>query len=92
MNMEGKYAELFAADPSPRGRFQERHELATLCFEAGRERMAHALQASLLLRYAPADVSEAFCATRLSGRWSGHYGAGPATSDARAIVERARIH
>ena len=38
------------------------------------EQMAVVLQASLLVRYAPSSVAEAFCATRLGSRWSGAYG------------------
>ena len=52
------------------------------------ERLALALQASLLARHAPASVAEAFRAARLGG---GHaYGTLPAAADATAIVERHR--
>ena len=53
------------------------------------ERMALALQASLLLRFAPGEIAETFCATRLAGRGAGHYGALRDTRHARAIIERA---
>jgi putative acyl-CoA dehydrogenase len=54
-------------------------ELAALC-----------LQASLLVRHAPHEVADAFCATRL-GREGGHaYGTLPAGVDCEAIVERHR--
>ena len=52
------------------------------------ERMAVALQASLLLQHAPAPVAEAFVATRVSGDGGLHYGTLPAGVDARAIIER----
>jgi putative acyl-CoA dehydrogenase len=47
-----------------------------------------ALQATLLLRDAPAAVAEAFCASRLGGR-GGVFGLLPAGTQTRAIVERA---
>jgi len=52
------------------------------------ERMAVALQASLLLRYAPPVVADAFCAGRL-GEGGRVYGTLPGGVDAPAIVERA---
>jgi putative acyl-CoA dehydrogenase len=52
------------------------------------ERMALALQASLLLRGAPAAVADAFCASRLDERSLLFGGLSPA-ADAAAIVERA---
>ena len=55
------------------------------------ETMAFALQASLLVRYAPAAVADAFCATRLDGDWGQAFGTMPAGLDTRAIVDRARI-
>jgi putative acyl-CoA dehydrogenase len=51
--------------------------------------LALALQASLLLRDAPASVAEAFCASRLAGEGWGVFGALPSGIDLRAIVERA---
>ncbi|GAU83846.1 acyl-CoA dehydrogenase family protein [Bosea sp. BIWAKO-01] len=53
------------------------------------ERLALALQASLLLRHAPHMVADAFIATRLEGRWSGHFGDLPASVDAAALAHRA---
>lgn len=38
--VRARLAELFGGDPTPRGRFQERLELATLCFEGGRDQVA----------------------------------------------------
>jgi putative acyl-CoA dehydrogenase len=53
------------------------------------EDLGVALQASLLLRHAPAAVADAFCASRLA-RDAGHaYGTLPEGSDLEAIVERA---
>jgi putative acyl-CoA dehydrogenase len=52
------------------------------------ERMAIALQASLLLRHAPAPVADAFVATRVAGDGGLHYGTLPAGADVGAIIER----
>ncbi|MFI5891556.1 acyl-CoA dehydrogenase family protein [Actinoplanes sp. NPDC051513] len=53
------------------------------------ERMAVLLQASLLVRHAPAEVSDAFLATRLAGDWGHTFGTLPAGVDTAAILERA---
>ena len=53
------------------------------------ERMALALQASLLVRGAPAFVADAFCASRLAPEGSFNYGALPRGVDVQAIIERA---
>jgi putative acyl-CoA dehydrogenase len=47
-----------------------------------------ALQASLLIRHAPAAIADAFCVSRLTDG-TGVFGALPATVDTRAIVSRA---
>ena len=52
------------------------------------ELMAIALQGALLVRYAPAAVSDAFCASRLGDRWAGAYGALPTAVDLDGIIER----
>jgi putative acyl-CoA dehydrogenase len=52
------------------------------------ERMALALQASLLVRHAPSAVADAFCATRLAGDGGLVYGTLPAGVDVGAIIER----
>ena len=52
-------------------------------------RMAACLQGSLLVRFAPAAVADAFCATRLGTDYGGTLGTLPAGTDLRAIVERA---
>ena len=53
------------------------------------EDLAVALQASLLVRHAPAPVADAFCATRLAGQGGRVYGTLPAGVAAGAIIERA---
>ena len=50
---------------------------------------ARALCGSLLVRFAPPAVADAFCASRLGTRFTGAYGDLPAGVDAAAIVERA---
>ena len=54
------------------------------------ERMALLLQGSLLVRYAPAEVADAFCASRLGGDWGSAFGTLPRGLDLEAMVERAR--
>ena len=54
-------------------------ELAALC-----------LQGSLLVRYAPPEVADAFCATRLGDAGGRAYGTLPRGTDCAAIVERHR--
>jgi putative acyl-CoA dehydrogenase len=54
------------------------------------ERLALCLQASLLLRHAPAEVADAFCATRLGNEGGRAYGTLPRAADVRSIVERHR--
>ncbi len=53
------------------------------------ERMALVLQGSLLLRFAPPEVADAFCASRLGGDWGHAFGTLPHTLDLGAVVERA---
>ncbi|MFL5820604.1 MAG: isovaleryl-CoA dehydrogenase [Solirubrobacteraceae bacterium] len=52
------------------------------------ERMALALQASLLVRHSPPAVADAFCASRLDGDRGHEYGTLPAGADLGAIVAR----
>ena len=54
------------------------------------ERMALALQGSLLVRYGDAAVAEAFCASRLDGDWGQAFGTLPAGTDFARIVDRHR--
>ncbi|MEU8520006.1 acyl-CoA dehydrogenase family protein [Streptomyces sp. NBC_01216] len=70
-------------------------ELADLHAIEGRarrlvERMALVLQGSLLVRWAPAEVADAFCAARLGGDGGAAFGTLPATLDLGSVVERAR--
>jgi putative acyl-CoA dehydrogenase len=52
------------------------------------ERMALAFQASLLVRFAPPAVADAFCASRLGGAGGGVFGTLPAGTDTTAILRR----
>ncbi|MEU6934253.1 acyl-CoA dehydrogenase family protein [Streptomyces sp. 2RAF24] len=54
------------------------------------ERMARVLQGALLVRWAPPEVADAFCASRLGGDWGASFGTLPHTLDLAAVVERAR--
>ncbi|MFP3987225.1 acyl-CoA dehydrogenase family protein [Streptomyces sp. E11-3] len=54
------------------------------------ERMALVLQGSLLVRFAPPEVADAFCASRLGGDWGSAFGTLPHTLDLASVVERAR--
>ncbi|MEU6291634.1 acyl-CoA dehydrogenase family protein [Streptomyces sp. NPDC046988] len=70
-------------------------ELADLADAEGRarrlvERLALVLQGSLLVRYAPPEVADAFCAARLGGDGGAAFGTLPPTLDLASVVERAR--
>jgi len=52
------------------------------------ERMALALQGSLLVRFGDPAVADAFCASRLEGDWGHAFGTLPAGADAARIVQR----
>jgi putative acyl-CoA dehydrogenase len=52
------------------------------------ERLALALQGSLLVRHAPPEVADAFCASRLAGDGGRAFGTLPAGTDLRVILER----
>ncbi|WLW51372.1 acyl-CoA dehydrogenase family protein [Streptomyces sp. YU58] len=54
------------------------------------ERLALVLQGSLLVRYAPPEVADAFCAARLGGDGGAAFGTLPASLDLASVVERAR--
>ena len=54
------------------------------------EKMALALQGSLLLRFSDPAVADAFCASRLGGDWGVAFGTLPAGLRLDAVVERAR--
>ncbi|MER5206310.1 acyl-CoA dehydrogenase family protein [Streptomyces sp. NPDC002825] len=55
------------------------------------ERLALVLQGALLVRWAPPEVADAFCAARLGGDGGAAFGTLPHTLDLRAVVERARV-
>ncbi|MFF7788403.1 acyl-CoA dehydrogenase family protein [Streptomyces sp. NPDC007991] len=70
-------------------------ELADLDGVEGRarrlaERLALVLQGSLLVRFAPPQVADAFCAARLGGDGGAAFGTLPHTLDLASVVERAR--
>jgi putative acyl-CoA dehydrogenase len=54
------------------------------------ERMALALQGSLLLRFGDEAVADAFCASRLAGDWGQAFGTLPAGTDFTRIIDRHR--
>jgi putative acyl-CoA dehydrogenase len=54
------------------------------------EKMALALQGSLLVRYGDEAVADAFCASRLFGDWGQAFGTLPAGADFTRIIERHR--
>ena len=54
------------------------------------ERMALVLQGSLLVRWAPPELADAFCASRLGRDWGTAFGTLPHTLDLASVVERAR--
>ena len=68
--------------------FQE-HDDMEFRSRALADRMALALQASLLLRHAPGFVADAFCRSRLESLGHHQYGALPQGVDCKAIIERA---
>lgn len=55
------------------------------------EQLALVLQGSLLLRYAPPAVADAFCATRLDRDWGGAFGTLPPGIDLDPIIDRAIV-
>jgi putative acyl-CoA dehydrogenase len=76
--VRGEVGELFAAGAE--AQFQARALV---------ENLALALQGSLLVRFAPPAVADAFCATRLDGQGGRVYGTLPRGVEAPAIIERA---
>ncbi|MGW0870503.1 acyl-CoA dehydrogenase family protein [Streptomyces sp. NPDC002740] len=69
-------------------------ELADLDGVEGRarrlaERFALVLQGALLVRFAPPEVADAFCASRLGGDGGAAFGTLPHTLDLASVVERA---
>ncbi|QQR79474.1 MAG: isovaleryl-CoA dehydrogenase [Deltaproteobacteria bacterium] len=55
------------------------------------EDMVLALQATLLVQNAPTEVSEAFCASRLSGEWGRCFGTLPSFVNFDAIIQRSAL-
>ncbi len=54
------------------------------------ERMALALQGSLLVRFGHPSIAKAFCKSRLDGDWGRAFGTLPAGTDFKGILERSR--
>ena len=54
------------------------------------ERLALALEASLLLRHAPAEIADVFVSSRIAGEGGLAYGTLPAAADLGSILERHR--
>ncbi|MDQ2675710.1 MAG: DNA alkylation response protein, partial [Actinomycetota bacterium] len=69
---------------------RELGEIETIEARARRvvERMALALQASLLIRFGDEEVANAFCASRLAGDSGGAFGTLPAGVDFSRIIAR----
>ncbi|MER6081208.1 acyl-CoA dehydrogenase family protein [Streptomyces sp. NPDC001833] len=55
------------------------------------ERLATVLQGSLLVRFAPPEVADAFCASRLGNDWGSTFGTLPGGLDLTTVVDRARV-
>ncbi|MGW4913843.1 acyl-CoA dehydrogenase family protein [Streptomyces sp. NPDC004270] len=55
------------------------------------ERLATVLQGSLLVRFAPPEVADAFCASRLGHDWGSSFGTLPKGLDLAAVTDRARV-
>ena len=53
------------------------------------ERMALVFQGSLLVRFAPPETADAFCASRLGGDWGTAFGTLPSGAHLKTLVERA---
>ncbi|MFE5814608.1 acyl-CoA dehydrogenase family protein [Streptomyces sp. NPDC056479] len=54
------------------------------------ERLALVLQGSLLVRFAPSEVADAFCASRLGGDGGAAFGTLPSTMNLTSVVDRSR--
>jgi len=95
-SVEAYFAEVaLADDPRITAAVAHVHKLladpGTLELQARRlvERLALVLQASLLVRHAPAAVGDAFCASRLAGDWGSAFGTLPPGLDLAPLLERA---
>jgi len=73
---------------------KELEDLADIEYRARHvvDRMALAIQTALLLQHAPAQVADAFCASRLADGGHRNYGTLPRGVDCAAIIERATPH
>jgi putative acyl-CoA dehydrogenase len=89
---EGAAAEPRLAAFATRLRDELPGDLETIESRARRvvEKMALALQGSLLVRYGDEATADAFCASRLSGDWGQAFGTLPAGTDFARIIERHR--
>ena len=56
------------------------------------ERMAVALEASLMLRFGDPSAAELFCASRLGGEWGHTFGVLPKGQRLQSVIERHRPH
>jgi putative acyl-CoA dehydrogenase len=95
-SVEALFAELDLAAGADRhldAAVKELRDLAAAPSEAAArkiaERIALAVQASLLVRHGHPAISDAFCASRLGGEWGHAYGTLPPGLDLAAITERA---
>jgi putative acyl-CoA dehydrogenase len=89
---DGAATEPRLADFATRLRDELPGDLDTIESRARRvvEKMALALQASLLVRYGDEATADAFCASRLTGDWGQAFGTLPAATDFGRIIERHR--
>jgi putative acyl-CoA dehydrogenase len=89
---QGADARFDAALARVRGDLAALSEFAEAEFQARRlvERLATVLQGSLLVRYAPTAVADAYCATRLAGDGGHTFGTLPAGTDTKTILHRAQ--
>jgi putative acyl-CoA dehydrogenase len=55
------------------------------------ERLAVALEASLLIRFGPAAIADAFCASRLDGDWGHTFGSLPEGCDVESVIANCGI-
>ena len=66
-------------------------EVAELEARRFTERIAVALQASLLVRFSPAAISDAFCESRLEGDWGRAFGTLPRRVDFRQVFKEQNL-
>jgi putative acyl-CoA dehydrogenase len=81
------------AEPRLAGMIDELESAVLAPHDAGRRlvtELALAVQASLLVRLAPAPVADAFCASRLAGDWAPTFGT-LRGADVKSIIDFARL-